>query len=121
METITHKRVKMEDLKENKDKDKDIIFSKAIRAGKRIYYIDVKKNKKGELYIAVTESKRVLSEDLGISSVNFEKHKIFLYQEDFEHFTTGLNEAIGYIRKTQQNEKPREDNYGGEIKIDIEF
>lgn len=121
MKKITHKRVNMEDFKRNKEKDKDIIFSKAIRAGKRIYYIDVKKNKKGEMYLAVTESKRIFSGDSEIPSVNFEKHKIFLYQEDFEHFTTGLNEAIGFIRDTQKDEKPREDSHSGEIKIDIDF
>lgn len=53
----------MEDLKRNTatDVDKEIVFSKAIKAGKRIYYLDVKKNRKGEMFLAITESKKVVS------------------------------------------------------------
>lgn len=52
----------MEDLKRNTatDVDKEIVFSKAIKAGKRIYYLDVKKNRKGEMFLAITESKKVV-------------------------------------------------------------
>lgn len=81
------------------ENDKDIIFTKAIKAGKRIYYLDVKKNRKDELYLAVTESKKVYSDN--DTKVVFEKHKIFLYQEDFEKFTNGLNEALDFIRLNQ--------------------
>lgn len=81
------------------ENDKDIIFTKAIKAGKRIYYLDVKKNRKDELYLAITESKKVYSEN--DTKVTFEKHKIFLYQEDFEKFSYGLNEALDYIRMNQ--------------------
>ena len=48
----------MEDFKKNQERDKDIVFSKSVKAGKRIYYVDVKKNRKGELFIALTESKK---------------------------------------------------------------
>ena len=53
----------MEDLKKNmeSDKEKDIVFSKSIKAGKRIYYVDVKRNRKDELFIAVTESKKIIA------------------------------------------------------------
>lgn len=113
--------IKMEDFKKQTEKDKDIVFSKTVRAGKRIYYIDVKKNKKGELYLAVTESKRMISGDMENPSVNFEKHKIFLYQEDFGHFMTHLNEAVEYIEKEQGCEKPRENTSTEAIRFDIDF
>lgn len=93
----------MEDLKKNTttDVDKEIVFSKAIKAGKRIYYLDVKKNRKGEMFLAITESKKVVSAEGNSPQVSFEKHKIFLYKEDFEKFTTGLQETIQYIEREQ--------------------
>ena len=83
----------MEELKKKSttiENDKEIVFSKAIKAGKRIYYLDVKKNRKEEMFIAITESKKVVSLDKDDPQVNFEKHKIFLYKEDFEKFMNGL-------------------------------
>ena len=76
----------MEDFKKNQERDKDIVFSKSVKAGKRIYYVDVKKNRKGELFIALTESKKVISGDTESPSINFEKHKIFLCDFDSSHF-----------------------------------
>ena len=64
--------------------DKEILYSKTIKAGKRIYYLDVKKNLKDDLFLAVTESKKVQPKN-GMQ-VSFEKHKIFLYKEDFDKF-----------------------------------
>jgi len=90
----------MEEIKKNIDEDEknqDIIYSKAIKAGKRIYYLDVKKNRKDELFLAVTESKKkITGED---AQVSFEKHKIFLYKEDFDKFKDGLDEVIEFITK----------------------
>lgn len=95
----------MEDLKRKnavqEGGDKDIIFSKAIKAGKRIYYLDVKKSRNDEMYLAITESKKVLSGEGENVQVNFEKHKIFLYREDFEKFMGGLAEAVQYIVREQ--------------------
>lgn len=70
----------MEDLKRNTatDVDKEIVFSKAIKAGKRIYYLDVKKNRKGEMFLAITESKKVVSAEGNSPQVSFEKHKYFI-------------------------------------------
>ncbi|MDR0394988.1 MAG: PUR family DNA/RNA-binding protein [Tannerella sp.] len=76
--------------------DKDIVYSKAIKAGKRIYYLDVKKNLKGDLFIAITESKRNQTKEG--EPVTFEKHKIFLYKEDFDKFIDGMNEIIRFIK-----------------------
>ena len=80
--------------------DKEIVFSKAIKAGKRIYYLDVKKNRKDEMFLAITESKKIVNGEGDDSHVSFEKHKIFLYKEDFEKFAEGLDEVIAYIRDT---------------------
>lgn len=113
--------------------DKDIVFSKSIKAGKRIYYLDVKKNRKDEMFLAITESKKIVSGEGDDPQVNFEKHKIFLYREDFEKFTGGLLEAIQYIvdqqgaatPRIQREESERNEEKGTEnensINIDIDF
>ena len=124
----------MEELKKKSttiENDKEIVFSKAIKAGKRIYYLDVKKNRKEEMFIAITESKKVVSLDKDDPQVNFEKHKIFLYKEDFEKFMNGLQQAIDFIGHEQgttseahyqpataTEEMPSQSE---EIKIDIDF
>lgn len=77
--------------------EKDMIFSKIIKAGSRVYYIDVKKSKKEDLYITITESKRVSARDEEIP--RYEKHKLFLYKEDFEKFKDALSEAIEFTNK----------------------
>ncbi|MCL2413756.1 MAG: PUR family DNA/RNA-binding protein [Bacteroidales bacterium] len=90
------------------------IFSKAIRAGKRTYFLDVKEMKSGDRYLAITESKRKFLDDQG--KFIYEKHKIFLYQEDFEKFMTGLTQTIHFIntgeRPPEEIEEPKtsEDN-----------
>lgn len=83
------------------DFEKDIVYSQAIKAGKRIYYLDVKRNKKGELFLSITESKRITQGDGTEGAFSFEKHKIFLYQEDFSKFISGLSQVIGYIHEHQ--------------------
>ena len=96
----------MEDLnKKGADmNDKEIVFSKSIKAGKRIYYLDVKKNRKDEMFLAITESKKVVTGEGEDAQVSFEKHKIFLYREDFEKFMNGLNEAINFINQKEMLE-----------------
>lgn len=113
--------------------EKEIVFSKSIKAGKRIYYLDVKKNRKDEMFIAITESKKVISGEGDDSQVSFEKHKIFLYKEDFEKFMTGLTQAISFINEEQGDEASKEELIKSEeiistneiiseeIKIDIDF
>ena len=83
------------------DNEKDIVFSQSIKAGKRIYYLDVKRNKRGELFLAVTESKKILMGEGPEAPFSFEKHKIFLYQEDFTKFIGALSKAISYIHENQ--------------------
>ena len=77
--------------------EKDILFSRAIKAGKRIYYIDVKQNSRNEMYLSLTESKKIVSGDAEMPQFSYEKHKIFLYKEDFEKVSKGLADAIKYI------------------------
>ncbi|MBQ2607869.1 MAG: DUF3276 family protein [Paludibacteraceae bacterium] len=76
-------------------KEPEIVYSKSVKAGKRIYYLDVKKARNEDLYLCITESKRKQQgED---QAPQFEKHKLFLYKEDFAHFMEGLQDVIGYI------------------------
>lgn len=88
-------------MKENNFSDTrevDNVFSKAVKAGKRIYYLDVKKARNEDLYVCITESKRTGSVNEG-EMPTIEKHKIFLYKEDFTHFINGLQEAIDYVKE----------------------
>ncbi|MDR3180879.1 MAG: PUR family DNA/RNA-binding protein [Prevotellaceae bacterium] len=88
----------------------DDVFSKSVRAGKRTYFFDVKATKGSDLYLTVTESKRRVDRD---GRFIYEKHKIFLYKEDFEKFEEGLNEAIGYIKAHAPDIVPREERSKG--------
>ena len=95
----------MEKVKRKFDEDKrdhEIIYSKAIKAGKRIYYLDVKRNKKDDLFLVITESKKKVMGDN--AHVSFEKHKIFLYKEDFTKFKEGMEEMIDFISTNSDNE-----------------
>jgi hypothetical protein len=73
---------------------KEEIFTKVVRAGKRTYFFDVKATRKDDYYLTITESKKRLGKE---GKVFYEKHKIFLYKEDFEKFTEGLRDAVTYI------------------------
>ena len=74
----------------------EIVYSRSVKAGKRIYYLDVKKARNEDLYLCITESKR---KQMGeAESPQFEKHKVFLYKEDFAHFTEGLNDVISFVQ-----------------------
>lgn len=74
----------------------EIVYSRAVKAGKRIYYLDVKKAKNEDLYLCITESKRKQTGEA--EPPQFEKHKVFLYKEDFAHFTEGLNDVIAFVQ-----------------------
>ncbi len=74
--------------------DREDVFSKAVRAGKRTYFFDVKSTRGRDLYLTITESKKHTHED---GTAHYDKHKIFLYKEDFEKFLDGLNEAFDEI------------------------
>ena len=70
------------------------IFSKAVRAGKRTYFFDVKATRRNDYYLTITESKKRFNRE---GKSFYEKHKVFLYKEDFEKFAEGLKEAVDYI------------------------
>jgi hypothetical protein len=77
------------------NKEREEVFSKKVRAGKRTYFFDVKATRSNDYYLTVTESKKRLEDGV------FIKHKIFLYKEDFEKFAEGLKETIDYIKANQ--------------------
>jgi hypothetical protein len=84
-----------DDLKGSEEKiQKEEIFTKVVRAGKRTYFFDVKATRKDDYYLTITESKKRLGKE---GKVFYEKHKIFLYKEDFEKFAEGFKDAIQYI------------------------
>lgn len=95
---------KMED---NGNRVRDEVFSISVRAGKRTYFFDVKSTKSEKLYLTLTESKKRFNNEDG--KFYFEKHKLFLYQEDFDKFMQGLNGAIEYIKT---GVKPEITHYG---------
>ena len=88
-------------------RDSEIIYSKAIKAGKRIYYLDVKKSRNEDLYLAITESKKKVTGYDEEAQVTYEKHKIFLYKEYFDKFIEGLEDVVGFIKKEQGEATPR--------------
>lgn len=80
---------------ENLQNDREEIYSKAVRAGKRTYFFDVKSTRKDDYYLTITESKKRIAPD---GKMYYEKHKLFLYKEDFEKFADGLDDVINFIR-----------------------
>lgn len=78
--------------------EKEEIYSKAVRAGKRTYFFDVKATRRNDYYLTLTESKKRFNRD---GRFYFEKHKIFLYKEDFDKFTDGLNDVIEFIKNAK--------------------
>ena len=74
--------------------EREEIFSKVLRAGRRTYFFDVRSTKAGDYYLTLTESKKFTNED---GSFHYKKHKIYLYKEDFSEFSSILNEMTNYI------------------------
>src|SRR5262245_54682915 len=79
---------------QNHSREREEVFSKSVRAGKRTYFFDVKTTKSQDYFLTITESKKRLGDD---GNPFYEKHKIFLYREDFEKFLDGFNEAVGHV------------------------
>lgn len=82
---------------------KEEIYTKVVRAGKRTYFFDVKATRKEDYYLTITESKKRLGKE---GKVFYEKHKIFLYKEDFEKFADGLRDAVTFIGNGKSELKP---------------
>lgn len=81
--------------------EKDEIFSRVHRAGRRTYFFDVRATKSDDYYITITESKKFTEED---GSFHFKKHKIYLYKEDFAEFKEMLNEMTDFVLKNKGEE-----------------
>lgn len=81
-------------MEENKEKGRDEIYSERVRAGKRTYFFDVKSTRSNDYYLTITESKRRFKDD----GFFYEKHKIFLYKEDFNKFMEALNETVNHVK-----------------------
>ncbi len=86
----------MEGFERKEKRERDEVFSRAIRAGKRTYFFDVKKTRGEDMYLTITESKKEFNSNDG--RYYFKKHKIFLYKEDFEKFAKGLSDVVEYIK-----------------------
>jgi hypothetical protein len=108
------------DKKTTDGREADILFSRTVKAGQRIYYIDVKRNRKGELYLSITESKKMLSGSVEMPQVSYEKHKIFLFREDFAKFDEALCDAFSFVEGEQGGAEPRP-KPDDLINIDMEF
>ena len=81
--------------------EKEEIFSKVLRAGRRTYFFDVRSTKADDYYITITESKKFTEED---GSFHFKKHKIYLYKEDFAAFADILDEMTSYVLNNKGEE-----------------
>jgi hypothetical protein len=113
--------------------DREDVYSKAVRAGKRTYFFDVKSTRGRDLYLTITESKKHTNDD---GTATYEKHKIFLYKEDFEKFLEGYQDAVAEIERLKsggefkQQEEPRREerpasdagpSEGGSRYTDVDF
>src|SRR5664280_1698880 len=87
---------------------KEEIFTKVVRAGKRTYFFDVKATRKDDYYLTITESKKRMGKE---GKVFYEKHKIFLYKEDFDKFSEGFKDAVAYIGNGKDILKAPETEY----------
>ncbi|MBR6541072.1 MAG: DUF3276 family protein [Bacteroidales bacterium] len=87
------------------ERNGDDVYSKPVRAGKRTYFFDVKATKSNDYYLTITESKRRIDKD---GRFVYDKHKIFLYKEDFEKFMEGLEDAIGVARNAVNGVLPQD-------------
>ncbi|MCC6372055.1 MAG: PUR family DNA/RNA-binding protein [Bacteroidia bacterium] len=104
-----------EELEKN---DRGDLFSKSVRAGKRTYFFDVKSTRGNDYYLTITESKKRFGTD---GKFTYEKHKIFLYKEDFEKFIEGLNEAITHIKENAPEPDTTSQVSGEKKESDISF
>jgi hypothetical protein len=98
---------------------KEEIFTRIVRAGKRTYFFDVKATRKDDFYLTITESKKRLGKE---GKIFYEKHKIFLYKEDFVKFSEGLKDAIDFIDNgIEISDRPAPESETGPIPEKPEF
>ena len=102
---------------EKRNDRNDEVFSKSIKAGKRTYFFDIKTTKGNELYLTLTESKKVIEDGREF----FQKHKLFLYKEDFQKFRDGLDEVMEKLNELNESGEYRTDSYTRNDKGDSSF
>ncbi len=91
-------------MEENEENERKKIYANAVRAGKRTYFFDVRSTKNNDYYLTITESRKRFNDD---GSVSYQKHKLFLYKEDFEKFSDALGESFQKVidlNKAQSSE-----------------
>ena len=114
-------------MQEKKDNENVEIFSQRIKAGKRTYFFDVKSTRSNDYYLTITESKKRFKDD----GFYYEKHKIFLYKEDFNKFIDALNQSVNHIKtvlmpdvdfdqfdKDEENEEDTSSSFDTDLKWD---
>ncbi|MGK7392243.1 MAG: DUF3276 family protein [Candidatus Cyclobacteriaceae bacterium M2_1C_046] len=115
-------------MEENKTKDREEIYSERVRAGKRTYFFDVKATRSNDYYLTITESKRRYKDD----GYTYEKHKIFLYKEDFHKFVEALSNTVNHVKDEllpdvdfaqfeSLEENGQDENFSNDKKIDTEL
>lgn len=95
-----------------------ILFTRAVKAGKRVYYVDVKQDRNAKYYLSITESKRMQNASEEQPPV-FEKHKVFLYQEDFAKFGEAFHEAVAFVQ--EQTEGAAGEDAPNDFRLEIDF
>ncbi|MCR5313336.1 MAG: PUR family DNA/RNA-binding protein [Bacteroidaceae bacterium] len=112
------------------DLEKDLVYSESVKAGKRIYYFDVKLSKNGDKYLSITESKKIVDGPQDNPRFSFEKHKLFLYKEDYDKFQNAFNKALevakgGPIPEAEEskdvNSAAEESNNSGNDPFNVEL
>jgi len=112
---------------ESENQGREEVYSKVVRAGNRTYFFDVKATRKSDLYLTITESKKRFNKD---GKFFFEKHKIFLYKEDFEKFAVGLEDVVKFVSenlpemqysKTLETKEEESDSATADEFINVEF
>ncbi len=78
----------------NENYEREEIFSKSVRAGRRTYFFDVRSTRADDYYLTITESKKFSNDD---GTAHYKKHKIYLYKEDFDDFSDALKEVTDFI------------------------
>tara|TARA_S200000501_G_C20860606_1_gene759597 strand:- start:3500 stop:3814 length:315 start_codon:yes stop_codon:yes gene_type:complete len=82
-------------VEDNKGNERDELYSERVRAGKRTYFFDVRSTRGGDYYVTITESKKVFNDE----GFYYQKHKIFLYKEDFNKFQDAMNSTLGHVKE----------------------
>lgn len=92
--------------RETEDHDGRQVLSKNVKAGRRTYFFDVRATRADDYYLTITESRKMTQAD---GSVSYNRHKIFLYKEDFTKFADALSEMVDFIRRERPQSLPQED------------